>query len=416
MPIVNDKKLRKNILLSIAFAVTISIVNAQWQQVTGSSQSITGLAVKGDTVLAGTTGGLYLCTYDGSNWVSSVAGNSGLENKAITTLTANGNNIFAGIIDMAMEQNAGMYMSSDNGDNWRAINNGMPVDSNGLYYRIMSLTTTNNNIVAGTQGDGVIMSPDNGNSWALANYGLHTVITSLAASSDSILAGTEFGGVYVSTDSGLIWIAMNAGLSNRINALAINGNNIYAGTAINGVYWYSNVGNNWVAENAGLTSSSITSIIASGNFVFAGTLGGVYLSSDNGMSWIAWNDSLTNTKISSLAFSGNYIFAGTAGGVYVHQLVPTGVINYLNKNNSITIYPNPATNNITIECPSQSIIEVANIQGKKINTFVTCSNKTKVDHIGWSSCTVDVSALQSGMYLVKVKTAEGVEVGKFVKE
>ena len=90
----------------------------------------------------------------------------------------------------------------------------------------------------------------------------------------------------------------------------------------------------------------------------------------------------------------------------MHQLAPTGVINYLNENNSINVYPNPSTNNITIESHGQSRIEVSNIEGRLINSVVSCGNKTKVD----------ISGLQSGIYLVKVKSEEGMEVGKFVKE
>ncbi len=70
------------------------------------------------------------------------------------------------------------------------------------------------------------------------------------------------------------------------------------------------------------------------------------------------------------------------------------------------IYPNPATNTLTIETPSPSTIEISTIQGQPIKTFASSSAKTNVD----------VSALPCGIYIVEVKTEKGVGVKKFIKE
>ena len=73
---------------------------------------------------------------------------------------------------------------------------------------------------------------------------------------------------------------------------------------------------------------------------------------------------------------------------------------------SIAIYPNPTTNNITIEIPLQAVIEIYNMHMQLIKTIVADSNKTNIE----------VSNLTSGLYLIKVKTDKGVAVKKFVKE
>jgi hypothetical protein len=83
----------------------------------------------------------------------------------------------------------------------------------------------------------------------------------------------------------------------------------------------------------------------------------------------------------------------------------TGIKENLN-NLQVLIYPNPATNNLTIETSPQAIIEITNIQGQLIKTIVAIGNKT----------TIDVSALPSGVYVVEVNMEKGVEVKKFVKE
>ncbi|MFA4852485.1 MAG: T9SS type A sorting domain-containing protein [Bacteroidales bacterium] len=72
----------------------------------------------------------------------------------------------------------------------------------------------------------------------------------------------------------------------------------------------------------------------------------------------------------------------------------------------IKVYPNPTTNNITIESPQQAVIEILNIQGQLIKTITANSNKTNVD----------VSAFPCGVYVVEVKTEQGVAIKKFVKQ
>ncbi|MFA5782131.1 MAG: SBBP repeat-containing protein, partial [Bacteroidales bacterium] len=81
-------------------------------------------------------------------------------------------------------------------------------------------------------------------------------------------------------------------------------------------------------------------------------------------------------------------------------------INELSNSLNISVFPNPATNNIIIESPHQAVIEISNIQGQLIKTLAANSNKTSVD----------VSAFPSGMYFVKVKAEKGIAVKKFVKE
>lgn len=70
------------------------------------------------------------------------------------------------------------------------------------------------------------------------------------------------------------------------------------------------------------------------------------------------------------------------------------------------IYPNPATNNITIETPQKATLKLINIQGQIIKTFQTKDDKTNVD----------VSALPGGVYIIKLNTAEGGIVRKIIKE
>jgi len=70
------------------------------------------------------------------------------------------------------------------------------------------------------------------------------------------------------------------------------------------------------------------------------------------------------------------------------------------------IYPNPATDKLSIETMQKANIEIINIQGQLVKTLQTTEDKTSVD----------VSDLQAGMYIIKFNTAEGSVVRKFIKE
>ncbi|MGD0709835.1 MAG: T9SS type A sorting domain-containing protein [Bacteroidales bacterium] len=72
----------------------------------------------------------------------------------------------------------------------------------------------------------------------------------------------------------------------------------------------------------------------------------------------------------------------------------------------VLIYPNPSTNCITIENPQQGEIEILNVQGQVIETFKAINNKTNVN----------VSAFAAGLYIVEIKTGNGIAIEKFVKE
>ena len=78
----------------------------------------------------------------------------------------------------------------------------------------------------------------------------------------------------------------------------------------------------------------------------------------------------------------------------------------LNNENKINIFPNPSTDNISIESRPSATIEISNIQGLLIKTLAASDTKTNVD----------VSALPCGVYVVQVKTETEIAVKKFIKE
>jgi hypothetical protein len=90
--------------------------------------------------------------------------------------------------------------------------------------------------------------------------------------------------------------------------------------------------------------------------------------------------------------------------------IATNNPNGVNENNNSTvlfsIYPNPATENLTIQTNQKAIIEILNIEGQIIMAINGTDTLT----------TIDIKDLSSGVYIVKVKTDNGSAVKKFIKE
>ena len=85
---------------------------------------------------------------------------------------------------------------------------------------LMVFAVSGTNIFAGTQGPpgvqgrGVFVSTNNGTSWTAVNSGLtNTDVRALAVSGTNLFAGTGGGGVYLSTNNGTSWSAAGTDLT-----------------------------------------------------------------------------------------------------------------------------------------------------------------------------------------------------------
>jgi hypothetical protein len=116
-------------------------------------------------------------------------------------------------------------------------------------------------------------------------------------------------------------------------------------------------------------------------------------------------------------YCDSFYLQKSTNGIISVDVIPNTVtgINNDSSEQMFVMFPNPATNTITIDISKaavcngikqNTVIEITNIQGQLINTFATNTGKT----------IVDVSAFPSGVYFVKVKTTNGIAVKKFIKE
>jgi hypothetical protein len=139
--------------------------------------------------------------------------------------------------------------------------------------------------------------------------------------------------------------------------------------------------------------------------------------SGTGFNGVIANWSLQNSSpcINAGDTTGNYPFLDIAGnprmvgyidiGAYENQII-TGIINDLSRNH-FNMYPNPVTNFITFEIDVNYLqVQVYNVNGQMLIDM-----KLKA-----GSNTLDVSALPSGVYIIKLNTEDGIAVKKFLKE
>ena len=76
--------------------------------------------------------------------------------------------------------------------------------------------------------------------------------------------------------------------------------------------------------------------------------------------------------------------------------------------NGMNVYPNPASGNVNISLPktvSTAFVVVYNVQGEQITSIAVNSGKAGA---------VDLSAQPSGVYYLKVRSAEGIATREIV--
>ena len=98
-----------------------------------------------------------------------------------------------------------------------------------------------------------------------------------------------------------------------------------------------------------------------------------------------------------------------ANGNRISEIITGGTgIMQINDFGEVSLYPNPVKNNLLLKTPSEkSVIKIYSLQGSLLKTVPAYRSHEQID----------VSTLQSGVYLVKISGSDGkVYAGKFVKE
>lgn len=122
---------------------------------------------------------------------------------------------------------SGIYKSVNGGNDWFAINSGLP---GGAVIQTLAINPVDTNIVfAGTYGDGLYKSDNGGSDWSASGTGIsNAIINCIAINSESpgvLYVGVKDGDVYRSTNNGSSWTEMDhvgVGFVYEIGALRLN--------------------------------------------------------------------------------------------------------------------------------------------------------------------------------------------------
>ncbi len=265
---------------------------------------ITSITINKENIYVGATGKVIVSNDGGKNWSEKVLYP---EDKDIKCLMVFNETVYAGGYER-------LFHSTDNGAFWSIF------PSNPLYnYEcyVTSVSQFGNSIYFSTDKNGIYKTTNNGDNWVTVNDGLPGLNISFVKNYyGKFYAGSIGYGVFLSTNAGLSWTSINNGIANfEANCFAVNNNRIFAGTS-GGVFYSSNYGTKWNEVNKGIFSHKINCVTASGNLIFACTSGGgIYCSKDSGQSWELRNNGLNSMYINCLTVSEYGIFAGTSKGV-----------------------------------------------------------------------------------------------------
>ncbi|OGU18265.1 MAG: hypothetical protein A2X61_15740 [Ignavibacteria bacterium GWB2_35_12] len=391
-------------LFAILMAILLLSFNSysQWEKANGGkelpdSTAISAIMTNGNTVIAATAKGVYVSTNNGENWVLK---NNGLSDPTqITALGLKGNLIFAGTYEI------GIYVSSDNGNIWIKKDNGMSGEGINCFF------VNNNNIYAGTSS-GIYMSSDNGNNWIPKNQGIteyeYTGINSLAIKDSTIFAGTS-DGVYASTNNGDNWSRKNFQVN--VSSIVVNKNNIYiSGDGYNtGIHVSTDNGSTWVAKNTGMDISESTKfyLLSYGDSVYTGaSRQGVFLTNDNGNNWIQYSDGLSPYVQGfelMLATNEKYLFVGSTGATgyctlwrRLHNEPEISVEEDYTMPGILQAYPNPSSDYIFIKCDGDVSLN------QSIKIYDILGNTVWQGIMEGEPIRIDISSFPTGVYYVNV--------------
>jgi photosystem II stability/assembly factor-like uncharacterized protein len=308
----------QSLCLALAIVLLCPFASAQWVQASGPFVGrINCFAASGTNLFVGTDGGVFLSTDSGTSWT---AVNNGLTDTSVYALAVGGTNLFA-------RTDSGTFLSTNNGTNWtRAFT---PF----RYFFQMVQLGTNLFAVADTNvlrrpflHGPVYQSTDNGLNWTAVDGGLsNRHVSALAISGTSLFAANpvSFDSCYIfaSTDSGASWTEVGSCIPSAIVSLVATSD----GTLLAETYQYglvhpsrlllsTNGGVDWTQAKVFETTPA-WNLAVSDTTLFVWTSDSVFLSTDNGTSWTG-NPGPSYHALTCISVFGTKLLAGTYDGVF----------------------------------------------------------------------------------------------------
>ncbi len=402
--------MKKYTLFLLLFLITGNL-NSQWMVVSDTSMhnSVDAFCDNGNNLYAAISGvGIFKSTNSGVNWSSTV---SNLINQQINTVIAKDSFVFVAAM-------SGLFRSTNYGLTFDSL-----TSNPGTAFSVIIL----NNFLYKGKTNGIYRSSDWGNSWTIINNGINVPTPdgrSLASYNNTIYAGvgTYNLHIYKSTDYGDNWeyISPDIPLNAIPYSLYAYDNLLLCGTA-NGVYKTTNYGANWGLIQGipgdiglfGLTSNGTRNI-------FISTYEhGFFASNDYGQTFINRNEGLSFFGFTALYKYGGFLFLGrTSGVIYRRPLSEVIGINSIsteipNEFKLFQNYPNPFNSSTSIEYQISKLgpvtIKFYDANGREVETLVN-----EVKRAGNYMAKFNASLLSSGIYFYRMTAGDFVQTKKMV--
>ncbi len=302
---------------------------------------------------------------------------------------------------------ASMTKTTDGGINWSLIS---PPTSNSLWG--VSAPSANTAYFVGTGG--VFWKTTNGGlSVTVGNSGTTNLLTDVVFTNETIGYIAEQGvGVKKTTNGGISWTTVCPTPSVLLTKMYFV--NEYIGFAVGSggsVFKTSDGGNNW----SSLITNS-TSYLQGVNFydensgIVVGSGGTILYTNDGGSTWYK-HDAATSVTLNNVFMlsSTSAVVIGDETTILKNSNIVLGMEN-IPLSTIILLSPNPATNNLTITCPTIiKNIEIVNLNGQAVYSKVMNLDPLEPYQINTLN-------LPNGVYFVRLLTENGIVMKKFVKE
>jgi len=274
--------------------------------------------------------------------------------------------------------------------------------------------------------DWEIISPDltNGPYGDITSFGTISAISISEIDQDIIVVGTDDGNVQITTNRGSDWTVVSDDLPlltvSSVATDPFDAATIYvtfSGYRFNNylphVLRSTDLGETWEDIGSNLPESPINEIVLDPSFpdqYFIASDESVYYTANGGDLWEILGEDLPLTVYNDLDLhDGNReLLAATFGRSMLsfdltseQSSTSTNVLD-----NSIKVYPNPASHFINVELTDNT----------KINEIIILDISGRlVKNVSASEMNIDVTALQIGNYILRISTTEGVVSKKFSK-
>jgi len=389
------------------FFLFINTLFSQWIPVNDipNNINIPSIFTESNTIYAGADNVIYTSTNGGNSWNKSSVIYSDAD--FVSSVIKHQNKIYAATY------NYGVFVSSDEGNSWDEINNGLT----GLGSKtITDLIVRGDSLYAATSGSGIfVMNISNPDTWHHFSNGLGWNISynvfSLIMIDNILFAGAGGNGYYYTNEQGSdLWKEIKFGdlsSSQLVFYDIVKVESVYYLSSSYGIYKSTDYGLTWNPEilNYGFLENS--NFVKAGSRVFA-VLGksvkSTWLEYDfSSQQWI-WFDEQPVTLVLNTAAINDKLFSCTLNNLLFRELNATGIEEPGKIRDNFTLsqnYPNPFNPATTIEYSLKENanikIEVYNSIGEMITLLVN-----KYHTAGYYKINFNAINLPSGNYFYRI--------------